>query len=260
MAAQKTGSIKALLAEIKAGTRGRRTEEEERTVREAAAYLAALEAAKLARLDTLLEDISRLPANEDPRRLRSKVEQLLQVAAEAGKLGEHRQISSSCGVRAFGVCPFRPGWPSRSSRKNVCRCTSRSAARTGPRGRAPSAGLTAASSAWSTGDRMPAAYGNYRTSTGCGPSSPNSRNSRRSTRRSGPCGWRTTCPAPLRSGGRRLVPHTRRTPLRALQAGQEAHRAARALPLSLTFLVRPRTGLELVRGLPCSWRVRRAGG
>ncbi|WP_241846083.1 zinc finger domain-containing protein [Streptomyces sp. MJM1172] len=109
VAAQKTGSAKAVLAEIKAGTtRGGRTEEEEHTVREAAAYLAAVEAARLARLDTLLEDVSRLPANEDPWLLKSKVEQLLQGATGAGKLGEHRQAQLSLWSTRLRHLPFPP--------------------------------------------------------------------------------------------------------------------------------------------------------
>ncbi|MER5570496.1 hypothetical protein ABT083_30555 [Streptomyces goshikiensis] len=109
VAAQKTGSVKAVLAEIKAGTtRGGRTEEEEHTVREAAAYLAAVEAARLARLDTLLEDVSRLPANEDPWLLKSKVEQLLQGATGAGKLGEHRQAQLSLWSTRLRHLPFPP--------------------------------------------------------------------------------------------------------------------------------------------------------
>ncbi|MEU6949517.1 hypothetical protein ABZ957_30430 [Streptomyces sp. NPDC046316] len=108
VAAQKTGSVKALLAEIKTGTRGGRTEEEEHTVRKAAAYLAAVEAAKLARLDTLLEDISRFPANEDPWCLRSKVEQLFQVATEVGKLGEHLQAQLNLWSTRLRYLPFPP--------------------------------------------------------------------------------------------------------------------------------------------------------
>ncbi|MFE1271284.1 hypothetical protein [Streptomyces sp. NPDC058758] len=115
VAAQKTGSVKALLGEIKTGTRSGRTEEEEHTVREATAYLAAVEAAKLARLDTLLEDVSRLPANEDPWRLKSKVEQLFQVATGAGKLGEHRQAQLDLWSTRLRYLPFppRPAKPSR---------------------------------------------------------------------------------------------------------------------------------------------------
>ncbi|WP_420082561.1 hypothetical protein ACN6AT_36550 (plasmid) [Streptomyces sp. JL4002] len=107
VAAQKTGSVKAVLTEIKAGARGR-TEEEEHTVRKAAAYLAAVEAARLARLDTLLEDVSRLPANEDPWLLKSKVEQLFQVATGAGKIGEHRQAQLSLWSTRLRYLPFPP--------------------------------------------------------------------------------------------------------------------------------------------------------
>ncbi|MFF2026734.1 hypothetical protein ACFVW2_33730 [Streptomyces sp. NPDC058171] len=108
VADQRTRSVKTLLAEIKAATRGGRTEKEEHTVREAAAYLAVVEAAKLARLDTLLEDISRFPANEDPWLLKSKIKQLFQVAAEPGKIGEHRQAQLSLWSTRLRYLPFPP--------------------------------------------------------------------------------------------------------------------------------------------------------
>ncbi|MEU4729613.1 hypothetical protein [Streptomyces sp. NPDC023588] len=108
MATQKTGSVKAVLTEIKAGTRGGRSKEEEHSLREAAASLAALEAAKLACLDTLLEDISRLPANEDPWRLRSEAEQLFQAAAEAGKIGKHRRAQLNLWKTRLR---YLPSWP-----------------------------------------------------------------------------------------------------------------------------------------------------
>ncbi|MET9694327.1 hypothetical protein ABZY81_38910 [Streptomyces sp. NPDC006514] len=108
VAGQKTRSIKTLLTEIKTATRDGRTEEENHTVREAATYLAAVEAAKLAHLDTLLEDINRFPANEDPRHLKSKVDQLLQVAAGAVKLGEHRQAQLNLWSTRLRYLPFPP--------------------------------------------------------------------------------------------------------------------------------------------------------
>ncbi|MFJ7069731.1 hypothetical protein [Streptomyces sp. NPDC101115] len=108
VADQRTRSVKRLLTEIKTATRGGRTEEEERTVREAAAYLAAVESAKLARLDTLLEDISRFPANDDPWHLKSKVKQLFQVATEVGKIGEHRQAQLNVWSTRLRYLPFPP--------------------------------------------------------------------------------------------------------------------------------------------------------
>ncbi|MFD9794213.1 hypothetical protein ACFWXK_25055 [Streptomyces sp. NPDC059070] len=108
VADQRTRSVKTLLTEIKTGTRGGRTEEEEHTIREADAYLAAVEASELARLDALLENVSRLPANEDPWHLRSKVEQLLKVAAEAGKIGEYRQKQLNLWRRRLRHLPFPP--------------------------------------------------------------------------------------------------------------------------------------------------------
>ncbi|MEU5438742.1 hypothetical protein AB0G73_36150 [Streptomyces sp. NPDC020719] len=108
VADQRTRSVKTLLTEIKATTRGGRTEEEEHSLREAAAYVAAVEAAKLARLDTLLEDISRFPANGDAWRLKSKVEQLFQVAAEAGKLGERRGAQLKLWSTRLRYLPFPP--------------------------------------------------------------------------------------------------------------------------------------------------------
>ncbi|MFF2779956.1 hypothetical protein ACFVU3_34270 [Streptomyces sp. NPDC058052] len=108
VADQRTRSVKTLLTEIKAATRGGRTEEEEHSLREAAAYVAAVEAAKLERLDTLLEDISRFPANGDPWRLKSKVEQLFQVAAEAGKLGERREAQLKLWSTRLRYLPFPP--------------------------------------------------------------------------------------------------------------------------------------------------------
>ncbi|MFI1067019.1 hypothetical protein ACH4TC_34675 [Streptomyces spororaveus] len=108
MADQKARRVKALLTEIKTATRDGRTEEENHTVREAATYLAAVEAAKLAHLDTLLEDINRFPANEDPRHLKSKVDQLLQVAAGAVKLGENRQAQLNLWSTRLRYLPFPP--------------------------------------------------------------------------------------------------------------------------------------------------------
>ncbi|MFD9240663.1 hypothetical protein ACFV0D_01745 [Streptomyces sp. NPDC059556] len=105
---QKTGRVKALLTEVKTTTRDGRSEEEEHTVRAAADYLAAVISAALARLDTLLEDISRLPANEDPWRLKAKVEQLFQVAAGIGKLGEHRQAQLELWSERLRYMPFPP--------------------------------------------------------------------------------------------------------------------------------------------------------
>ncbi|WP_285530308.1 zinc finger domain-containing protein [Streptomyces lavendulae] len=108
VAAQKTGSVKAVLAEIKAGTRDGRSREEEHTVREASAYLAAADAAKLALLDTLLEEISSLPANADPWQLKSKVQALFQTATGIGKLGEHRQAQLTLWSTRLRYLPFPP--------------------------------------------------------------------------------------------------------------------------------------------------------
>ncbi|MFG2841118.1 hypothetical protein ACGFYE_39780 [Streptomyces zaomyceticus] len=94
VASQKARSVKTLLTEIKTATRDGRTEEEERALREAAGYLAAAEAAALARLDNLLEDISRLSA-EDPWHVKSKVGELFRVAAGIGRIGEQRQAQLS---------------------------------------------------------------------------------------------------------------------------------------------------------------------
>ncbi|MFE5519826.1 hypothetical protein ACFQ9Q_19185 [Streptomyces virginiae] len=108
VAGQKTRSIKTLLTEIKTATRDGRSEEEDHTLHEAAASLAALEAAKLACLDTLLEDISRLPANEDPWRLRSEAEQLFQAATEVGKIGKHRRAQLNLWRTRLRYLPSKP--------------------------------------------------------------------------------------------------------------------------------------------------------
>ncbi|MER5204798.1 hypothetical protein [Streptomyces sp. NPDC002825] len=107
MADQMTRSVKTLLTESKTATRDGRTEEEEHTIR-AAAYLTAVEAATFARLDTLLADISCLPANEDPWFLKSRLEALLRAATGAGRIGEDRKAQLELWSTRLRYLPFPP--------------------------------------------------------------------------------------------------------------------------------------------------------
>ncbi|MFF9851758.1 zinc finger domain-containing protein [Streptomyces litmocidini] len=52
--------------------------------------------------------ISRLPANEDRRRLKAKVEELVQVATGAGRIGEHRQVQLKLWRTRLRYLPFPP--------------------------------------------------------------------------------------------------------------------------------------------------------
>ncbi|MFF7780419.1 hypothetical protein ACFZCG_39155 [Streptomyces tanashiensis] len=108
VADQKVRGLKGLLARVKTATRDSRTEEEEHAIREAADHLAAVVSAALARLDALLEEVSRLPANEDPRRLKSKIKQLFQVAVGSSKLGEHRQAQLELWSERLRYLPSPP--------------------------------------------------------------------------------------------------------------------------------------------------------
>ncbi|MFE5484121.1 hypothetical protein [Streptomyces sp. NPDC056527] len=91
VANRRTRRVKSLLPDVKAATKADRTEEEEHAVRTATNYLAAVASAANERLDGLVADLNRLPANTDPQLLRSRVKQLCREANEIGKVGAHRQ-------------------------------------------------------------------------------------------------------------------------------------------------------------------------
>jgi hypothetical protein len=55
------------------------------------ACLAAIAAARSKHLNTLLDDLDRLPPGPDPDVLRIKVREPLRAASEAGSIGPHRQ-------------------------------------------------------------------------------------------------------------------------------------------------------------------------
>lgn len=189
MAGRRTKRVKALLPEVKAAGKAGRSEEEEHAVRAAADYLAAVVSAATERLDALLDDISRLPANTDPWVLRSNVEHLFQRAAEIGKVGEHRQAQVELWGEGLRYVRFRRGRPRRSGRECVCRCISRLAGRSGLRGHVRVAWRAVARSASSSAEVVSGRCGMFRMTNGCGPSSTSVKNSRGSSRgRSGLCG------------------------------------------------------------------------
>ncbi|MFI9630235.1 hypothetical protein [Streptomyces sp. NPDC052042] len=111
VADQQTAEVRALLLEAKTATKADRTEEEETAVRAATDYLAAAVPAATKRLDALLEDISRIPANTDPRLLKPKVQQLFEEASAIGKLGEHRQARLELWSERLLYMPFPPRTP-----------------------------------------------------------------------------------------------------------------------------------------------------
>ncbi|MFF9593838.1 hypothetical protein ACF1FX_32420 [Streptomyces sp. NPDC014646] len=120
VADQKTSEVKALHPRVKRATKVDRTTEEEKTVRAAADYLAAAASAATEHLDTLLEDIGRIPANTDRQLLKSKVQQLLQKAAELGKLGEigeHRRAQLDLWSERLMYAPYPPQAPTKLSRE-----------------------------------------------------------------------------------------------------------------------------------------------
>ncbi|MFD7498321.1 cell division protein ZapB [Streptomyces sp. NPDC059832] len=87
VAAQKVSQVKSLIAQAKKATKVDQTGEEKEAIRAAVDYLAAAIPAAIDRLNTLLEEVSHIPANGDPELLTRKVQQMSREADELGRVG-----------------------------------------------------------------------------------------------------------------------------------------------------------------------------
>ncbi|MFB8406145.1 hypothetical protein [Streptomyces sp. NPDC055912] len=93
VAAGDTPRVRTLLTHVNLTALPDRTEEEIRVVGEAADHVASAAAEATERVHALLEDLRRLPRNLAADRLRPQVQQLIQAAAQAGRLlGQRQQI------------------------------------------------------------------------------------------------------------------------------------------------------------------------
>ncbi|MGW8668791.1 zinc finger domain-containing protein [Streptomyces niveus] len=88
VAAQKISQVKSLIAQTKKATKVDQTEEEERAIRAALAYLAVAIPAAIDRLNALLEEVSHIRANGDPELLTRKVRQMSGEADELRRVGK----------------------------------------------------------------------------------------------------------------------------------------------------------------------------
>ncbi|MFI1226089.1 MULTISPECIES: hypothetical protein [unclassified Streptomyces] len=91
VAAGHTPRVRTLLTHVNMTAIPDRTEEEIRVVGTAADHLASVASAAAERVHALLEDLRSLPRNLAADRLRPQVQQLIQAAAEAGRLLGPRQ-------------------------------------------------------------------------------------------------------------------------------------------------------------------------
>ncbi|MCF3179993.1 hypothetical protein IPZ70_08570 [Streptomyces polychromogenes] len=91
VAAGHTPRVRTLLTHVNLAAGPDRTEEETRVVGAAADHLASVASAAAERVQALLEDLRSLPRNRPEHQLRPQVQQLIQAAAEAGRLLGQRQ-------------------------------------------------------------------------------------------------------------------------------------------------------------------------
>ncbi|MFI7103220.1 hypothetical protein ACIBK8_28170 [Streptomyces sp. NPDC050161] len=119
VADQKITKVKALHRTVKTATKVDRTVEEEEAIRIAAGFVAAAVLAATERLDALLEDIGRTPANTGRQLLEMKVQRLFQATAgigDIGDIGEHRRAQLELWSERLRYVPFPPRAPSSLSR------------------------------------------------------------------------------------------------------------------------------------------------
>ncbi|MEU5902505.1 zinc finger domain-containing protein [Streptomyces venezuelae] len=88
---KRAGKVKKLLRQAKTVARDAWSEEERRVFAAADGCLTAIAAARIKRLDALLDDLDQLSPDPSPDVLRIKVRELLRAASEAGSIGRHRQ-------------------------------------------------------------------------------------------------------------------------------------------------------------------------
>ncbi|MFH9118372.1 zinc finger domain-containing protein [Streptomyces globisporus] len=88
VAAEKLSQVKSLITEVKRATKVDRTGEEEAAIRAAAEYLTAAIPAALTRLNGLLEEVSRIPANGDAELLALKIQQITHETDELARVGK----------------------------------------------------------------------------------------------------------------------------------------------------------------------------
>lgn len=86
-----TQRVRTLLTHVNATAGSDRTEEETRVVGAAADHVATVASAAAERVRTLLEDLRRLPRGLAAHLLRPQVQQLIQAAAEVGRLGPRQE-------------------------------------------------------------------------------------------------------------------------------------------------------------------------
>ncbi|MFH8476254.1 hypothetical protein [Streptomyces sp. NPDC018000] len=102
VAAQKVSQVKSLIAQAKKATKVDQTGEEEEAIRAAVDYLAAAIPAAIDRLNTILEEVSHIPANGDPELLTRKVQQMSREADELGRVGKGVPHQRAQAVLAIG--------------------------------------------------------------------------------------------------------------------------------------------------------------
>ncbi|MFF0486804.1 hypothetical protein [Streptomyces sp. NPDC004435] len=91
VAAGDTSRVRTLLTHVNLTAVPDGTEEEIRVTGAAADHLASVASAAAERVHALLQDLRRLPRNRPEHQLRPQVQQLIQAAAQAGRLLEQRQ-------------------------------------------------------------------------------------------------------------------------------------------------------------------------
>ncbi|MFK0182165.1 hypothetical protein ACIQVR_40145 [Streptomyces xanthochromogenes] len=100
VAAGHTPRVRTLLTHVNLAAGPDRTEEEMRVVGAAADHLASVASAAAERVQALLEDLRSLPRHRAEYQLRPQVQQLIQAAAEAGRLLGPRQVAQIAAWKA----------------------------------------------------------------------------------------------------------------------------------------------------------------
>lgn len=109
VAAGHTPRVRTLLTHVNMTAIPDRTEEEIRVVGTAADHLASVASAAAERVHALLEDLRSLPRNLAADRLRPQVQQLIQAAAEAGRLlGPRQEIQIATWKARAGLDKLAP--------------------------------------------------------------------------------------------------------------------------------------------------------